>query len=462
MANRAFNEFIQSGEVPIVNLNGFDRQDPTSIGEIDFYPPERMFSISTQYDDETDIETPFSFWCKGKKFTIEEGYKVVTIPDVTGLYYCYFDNDGELQYANATDPIPEEVFTEYALVGLVYWNSENQSYIVSDERHGITMDGITHNYLPQTRGAVYAEGAEPIGFTAGTSTYTSISEGKGYDEDILYTFNETTDIPFLYKSGGPLEWTVTDPDNSYGFTDGGTSCKWNKLDETSGTWSLAEADADTDVQITFFVALPEVSHEGYYKIIGQSAYPNKGSAREAIKTEIEKLETYGLPSLEIVFLYAVIYKKNGNLVTQDDGALYYDLRGYRAKTSGPTIVSAANVPTNPTNFGNRLNPTDTDVQKALETISQAPTTLFTVTSAYETEEVIDLTNGNGANGGTSALWGNPISYIGSNEYEFAANRIQIFVNGTLLMKGQTIKWVSSTSVKFLIPLEPGDQFVVLQ
>jgi len=459
MANRAFNEFIQSGEVPIVNLNGFDRQDEHSMGFIDFDETNRTFSIEP-YDEE-DGFFPLTFWCKGKKFSLDSAYYEVTIPEITGLYYCYFDNDGVLQYTSA-DNIPDEIFTEYALVGFVYWNSENQSYIAGDERHGITMDGVTHKYLHQTRGAVYAEGTEPVGFTAGTTNYTSISEGKGYDEDILHTFNEMTTIPFLYKSGGPLEWTVTDPDTKYGFTDGGSSCKWNKLDPESGEWSLAEADADTDVQLTFFVAIPSTYGESYYKIIGQSAYPNKGAARNAIKTEIEKLETYGLPSLEVVFLYAVIYKKNGNLVTQDDGTLYYDLRGYRATTSGPTVVSASNIPTDPTNFGNRLNPTDTDVQKALETISQAPTTLFTVISAYETEEVIDLTNGNGANGGASSLWGDTITYIGSNEYEFAANRIQFFVNGTLLLKGQTVEWVSSTTVKFWIPLEPGDQFVVIQ
>lgn len=120
------------------------------------------------------------------------------------------------------------------------------------------------------------------------------------------------------------------------------------------------------------MAMPNINNDIIYKIPSQNAYATRGAARTAIESEINKLKIDGLPSLETVFLYAVIVKRSGKLVVLADGGTYYDLRIHRGESVGASAVNphADDIPTDTTNFNNSLSTSDTNVQKALDTLDE--------------------------------------------------------------------------------------------
>ena len=80
-------------------------------------------------------------------------------------------------------------------IATVYWNGT--SGIIGDERHGLTMDGMTHEYLHSTVGTRFGSGL------AGTFSNSSFSVGAGdvYDEDIKVSIPASTNTRVLYHSG---------------------------------------------------------------------------------------------------------------------------------------------------------------------------------------------------------------------------------------------------------------------
>jgi len=346
----------------VINTNGFDLQDPDSMGDISWDNATRTFSIAVKSG-----ESEFFFWCDGKKITKTTTQSVV-VPDATGTYYVYFDNSGVLQYILESS-ITDAAFYENSIVGLVYWNATANTGMAGEERHGFRMSGATHKYNHDTLGARYQGGVDPEGFANGSGTYTQTTSGNFWDEDIQHAISTETTHRFLYRLGASGEWTQITADNKVGYKDGAdTYYSWNEWD--GSTWKLTEGTSSTDYWITFFIATPNLTGGSVMKVMGQNAYSSRRNARNAIEGEVQTLKTNGLPSPEFVFLYAVIVKRDGTLVELADGSLYYDLRTYKGGGSGAdtNTTYASDVPTDVTNFDGILSSTDTDVQVALDTI----------------------------------------------------------------------------------------------
>jgi len=125
-------------------------------------------------------------WCKGVRY-VKTTTETITIPSTSGLYYIYFSNTGALSYKTTYFDWENDTPTAY-----IYWNqNDGKAYFFADERHGVTLDWATHEYLHRTRGAVIASGFGANGYSEppgnGSSdehAVISIANGTFFDEDL--------------------------------------------------------------------------------------------------------------------------------------------------------------------------------------------------------------------------------------------------------------------------------------
>ena len=344
------------------NRNGFDRQDIASQGEISWVDATRTLSISPVG------LVPYSFYSAGELISLSTQESVV-IPDVTGTYYVYFDTSGVLMAIEQSVLIPD-VFYKFCIVALVYWNSASGEGLYGDERHGYRMSSSTHAYNHNTFGARLGNGGgfDPNGLANGVPTFTSIDSGSIWDEDILHSISSAADVPWIYRLDTTGDWTLAPSDNQVSLNVGGTYSVWNEF--TGTTWQLTEGTPTNDFFITFFVATGFEYPAELYKIPSQGAYSTRNAARDAIESEKSRLQIEGLPSAEIVFLYATIVDRTGDLVALADGSEFYDLRGTSGAggSSGNSSTLSADISNSVTNFTGVLSVADTNVQLALDTL----------------------------------------------------------------------------------------------
>ncbi len=309
--------------------SGFNRDNPDSMGDISFDSATREFTIQPKAG-----ASDFSYYINGYIHTQTTAI-TVTIPNTTDRYYIYFDGD-VLKYITVNDAYNiSNFFGSYALVGAVYWNATEGIGIYSDERHGVDISAIEHEYEHFTFGARYGGGLDLVGISDGTSTYSKITSGSIWDEDIHHTIDESTEHSFMYRIGSDGRWIITDASNAVAFKENtATYYQYNRYNDTTGEWELVEGQSDSDFWIIFYVAIPTLNKGSIFKIIGQNAYENKAQARAHISTELSRLTLDGLIGEEYVFLYATIVKRTGVLKAIDTyGSLYYDLRGLNKSTS---------------------------------------------------------------------------------------------------------------------------------
>ena len=338
------------------DVNGYDRYNPNSM-------PDVTLSTRTVNVAVKSGQSSFHFWVNNKK-VIKTTTQSVTIPDITGGYYIYFDDNGVLQYI-LQENVASVAFYKYAITAFVYWNASNSSALFNpDELHGKDMPGVTHESLHMTVGARYSSGLDIEGLVDAEPNYTQSTSGVIYDEDIAHTLAaNSTGHKMLYRFGPDGAWRTTSADLNVGHTEGGSYYTWNQW--TGTTWQWTEGTSDTDYWITFFIAMPN----GVVKLAGQNAYPSRNKARAAIETEVANISTNGLPNPEFVWLGAVIVRRNGDLENMADGTVFYDLkhiRGSGTLSSGTTY--ADDVPVSTSNFDTLLSITDTTVQTALNTL----------------------------------------------------------------------------------------------
>ncbi len=274
---------------------------------ISFNSTTRVFTIAPAVDS-------FKVWCKGIKyiFTDEE---TIALPNTTGFYYIYFNQNGVLSYRTSYFDWPNDAPTAY-----VYWNSNTSSAeYVADERHGIVLDWQTHEYLHRTRGAALANGFDISNYTTtGTGSLDSdaqvdISGGTFFDEDLQIDIISTPTpapsswqqdlsgparIPVLYLSGSG--W-ITDEPTNYPLKLGTVHPYYNLY--SSGSWTLAEADSNKYI-LMFVIASNNLNYP-VLSVMGQDQYVN---IADAIDTAFTDLELPGFPSAEFRLLYKIVYQ----------------------------------------------------------------------------------------------------------------------------------------------------------
>jgi len=315
------------------DYNGFDRLKPATMPDATFDYTIRTLSVSVKSGSSS-----FHFWSANTK-KIKTSTDTIVIPDISGLYYFYYDEDGVLQYILDAD-VTSAMFNTYAIVSQKYWNADFPSADMfnEDEMHGKDMSGATHESIHMTAGARHSFGGGINGLSNGGTTYTGTDTSLYYDEDIPHIITaNTTGHKWLYRWGANGYWRTTAADLNVGYKESGdTYYSYNQWDGTNWIWK--EGTSSSDYYIGFQIETPN----GIAKLMSQNAYSSRSNAREAIYTEIQKMVTDGLPSSEITWLRAWIVKRTGALVALDDGSLYLDLtqaRGGGSSVSGHDAVT---------------------------------------------------------------------------------------------------------------------------
>jgi hypothetical protein len=320
------NSVISSTRSPM----GFDEGTKLTSSTISFNNATRTFSI-------TPTGSSFDVWVLGTKYT-KTTTDSLSIANVSGTYYFYYDNTGTL----VTSSTPWDI-GNVATVSYVYWNSaQNSAQLFFDERHGTSMDSVTHEYLHRTRGASISF-IPSVGFTitantSGTGSLNSdsqigISSGIFFDEDIeVSVINSATPtantwqqdltnpakIPVLYRSNG--DWVLDTPTSTP--LKFGTSLPRYNLN-SSGTWSLADVNNNTYF-VQFIVATNNLNYP-VISIMGQNFYNNRSAAENVT---FGSLTLGGLPISELRPLYQLVYQANTGYASSTKSRLrnYIDLR----------------------------------------------------------------------------------------------------------------------------------------
>ena len=311
----------------------------------------RTFSI-------TPTGASFDVYCKGVKYTYTT-VQLVTIPNTTGLHFIYFSALGVL-----STQMSYFTWAEHAPTAYVYWNATTQQAVYfGDERHGITLDWQTHEYLHRTRGAAIANGFLASGYTLNSSatdaaTQIAIESGTFFDEDmkidVVSTATPTAGthqqnllfpakIPVLHLQG--TSW-VMDAPTDFPFKQGTVRPQYNSL--SGGVWSTTDV-GNNQHATTWILATNNLTYP-VIAIIGQSATDNQG---EAEAFSFADLTLPGFPSVEFRPLYKLVYKASNGYANSVNAQLVsiVDLRS----------ISAVGAAANPaTDHGNLSGLSDDD------------------------------------------------------------------------------------------------------
>lgn len=276
---------------------------------ISFNESTRVFTIEP-------VSSSFTVWCKGKRY-VKTTAQTVTIPDTSGIYYIYFDNTGTLDADTTFFDWENDTPTAY-----IYWNEvDNKAYFFADERHGITLDWATHEYLHRTRGAAIANGFGANNYTItgdgslDADAKIDIANGTFFDEDlqvdITHAASPTANtweqrlqngayIPIFYRTNN--HWQQ-DTATQFPMKQGTDRVQYNL--NTAGTWSAVDL-TNNQFGITWIIATNNLNNP-VIGILGQDAYSTIGQA-EAISWE--EMDLGGFPVFEFRPLYKIIYQTN--------------------------------------------------------------------------------------------------------------------------------------------------------
>ena len=341
--------------------NGYDLLDPDTMGTLTWTNGTRTVALAV-----TGGQSEYHFWCNGKKITNTTTKSVVIPEPASGTFYIYMDAVGDMQYVAAAS-VTADIFFNLAITAIVNWNTTTNIGKCGNEQHGIRMSASTHYTKHFTTGAQYSSGFDITGLSDGGTTFTQLNSGVYFDEDIRLTLSVQSTMGFMHRSGADAdsEWTFSAASNLVGYNGGSGDYCWNE--ESGGNWSLTTITGN-DCAIMFVMATNDID-DACYQLLGQNLYANANTARNAIESEINTLQTAGLPNPEFLFLHAYIIDSDG-LRLLSDGSTHLDLRAIKGgspSSASPSSI-AADILTTVSSFGSILSSADTDVQAALDTI----------------------------------------------------------------------------------------------
>lgn len=306
-----------------------------------FNEGSREFSISP-------LSGSYTVWCKGKRH-VKTSTETVTIPDTSGLYYIYFNSSGSLAYKTTFFTWEEDTPTAY-----IYWNQDDdKAYFFADERHGVTLDWATHEYLHRTRGAAIASGFGANNYTTtgdGSSdahAQIDIANGTFFDEDLQVDIEHSATpiantwqqrlqgaayIPVFYRSGSSWKKDIA---TQFPLKQSATTAQYNV--NTGGVWSTQPIN-NNQFGVSWIVATNNLN-EPIIAILGQTQETNVGNA-QAI--DFSSLDLSGFPVFEFRPLYKFIYDTSTSYSNTPNAALK-SLVDIRQLISGGTGISAVAV-----------------------------------------------------------------------------------------------------------------------
>ena len=253
-------------------------------------------------------------YCNGNEFIKNNESIVISTPTKGQLYYIYYDTNGVLQQA-----VSEWSFVSgIASVCTVYIGAGAGNGFVSDERHGVLMDGMTHEYLHETMGPRYASGFAWTTTTASLGKY-AISAGEWYDDDLEFKTTTILSSSLMAYYSGAMVVSTTETSSMYG---GGTE-KYNNT--TLGTLvNITGGNAGC-----FFIYAINGISNNLVSIYGQRIDTSVANART--NNTPDTLIFGNFPFREAKLLYRVIVTTAGISETTD-----YRTAQYAGSTFTPT------------------------------------------------------------------------------------------------------------------------------
>jgi len=325
----------QATNEPMGHVNRID-------STISFDSSTRIFTIAP-------TSSSYDVWIQGELFTISSSQQV-TISNTLGLYYIYYS----IVSGNATLGIQTTFFVwdQQAPTAYIYFNpSQPTQYMMFDERHGITMDWATHEYLHRTRGAAIANGFDityptlELPNPTNTDLEFTLFNGTFFDEDLQVDIaNDPAGVwvttmspvlfPLLYLSG--TAWIKTTTGNIPLFNNGTPGLPYyNTI--VSGSGSLTQVPNNDFTNV--WIVATNMATTPILAIMDQNYYTNITKATQA---QWNDLDLTGLPIVELRPLYLMSYRCSNSYTTNNyRSSLYYvtDIRSF----SSIYGISAENV-----------------------------------------------------------------------------------------------------------------------
>jgi len=274
--------------------NGFENFTDSKLMWVD---ATRTFSISGNY----------YVWIAGQRF--KKTFETYTIPNVSGNYYFYYNSSNTFTATtsawNVTQDVPICYVTWFGSKGIAY-----------EERHGITMDSITHQYLHKTRGTQYVSGLSLNNFTLDSISLVdvqfSVDPGLIADEDISFNIPNITGGAYtiLRKAGPNGDWILS-TDNVIPMLGVGGDIEYNNFNGSQ--WVMTPLTTN-NVYVNYYVVATTAISAKYniFLIPGQQFYTTIPEAQGEVYTA---LDLTNFPIQETVLLHRVMYERKNTYPT---------------------------------------------------------------------------------------------------------------------------------------------------
>jgi hypothetical protein len=355
--------------------------------QISFNDLNRRFTVEPS-------SSHFDVFARGRPFRFDSA-QTIEIPDTEGLYFFYFEIDGTLAYSNVFDI---SIITQKIYTATVYWDADNKKAIlVGDERHGLTMDAATHEYLHNKNGTIITSGGT-INFdptadgSENNDAQISLSNMTIRDEDIRIDISHNAtptaifeqvldpaaEIPVFYRSGASGYWRK-DLASTFPVKQGASTIQYNN---PAGPWTTE--DIPDNSYMSMWIYATNSINEPVIAILGQDYHSSLSQAQS--DDEPNTLLLGNLPTQEFKLLYRVIFHSSSSFAN-NPRAYVADVRDLRAVEDtffaqvSPNdhgllsgLADPDHAPTAVTTLGvtkdGGLSDSDVDVQQSLDTLNK--------------------------------------------------------------------------------------------
>jgi hypothetical protein len=353
------------------------------------FPARTDSIIAFDYTSQTfsiqPASTSYDIWVSGTQYN-KTANSTVTV-STNGLNYIYYGSGGTLGIQTNIFVWDQQAPTAY-----IYYNSSNPSeYMLFDERHGVTMDWATHEYLHLTRGAAIAYGYDLADYTLtglGTSNADvqfSISTGTFFDEDLQVDITDGSPgiwsmkislpatLPTLYLDG--TVWRKPVVSAFCMINAPGGRPYYNSV--IGGSGSLVQT-ANNRFLIQWIVAT-NMAYTPIISVMGQDDYNNVDKAQDVLWSD---MTLTGFPIVELRPLYKLIFETRNTFTNYVKARLVYaqDIRLVQSTIIPAPTIQAYTGATGPTGTIGPTGPTGPTGAASVTTGPTGPQGINGVTS----------------------------------------------------------------------------------
>ena len=268
-------------------ITNFTNQDTITREPTGFIDDDRnttILSFNTTTRNFTLVGT-YNFYINGTKYTKTNDSLI--IDNITQMNYIFYTN------TTLTVSTTPWHFESTVQVATIYWNSQLSDGLVGDERHGLTMDWKTHEYLHETIGARYYTG---FGGSFNDTGF-SLMSGEWYDDDNEYLINNKTTCNLIYRNSSNNAWILNQTQYYY-------KNATNMYYDNNGV--LTAVGLNQYMAIWFYVT--NDINSPIYCILGQQTDTNLAAA---LANNIPSTISFNsLPVAELKSLYRVIIRND--------------------------------------------------------------------------------------------------------------------------------------------------------